>query len=156
MLKRFLAPLVVVTMAVAAPLYAQRGETFAARLDWVPIGGADRNDVAGEGAASARLAGMNLTIAGSFAGLPANVTGAKLHQGVATGARGRGVAIAALRVTGDTRGTVAGEVQLTAEQVAALRAGHLYVQVYSEKGVDPDHATLWGWLLREGGGREAR
>jgi hypothetical protein len=32
-------------------------------------------------------------------------------------------------------------VQLSAEQVDALKAGLLYLQIYSEKGVMPDHST---------------
>jgi hypothetical protein len=121
-------------------------ETFAAELGWVPIGGAERTEVSGRGAATATLTNARLTIAGSFEGLPAKVTAARLHQGVAMGARGPGKLVADLRVTGDTRGTVAGDVRLTAEQVAALNAGQLYVQIYSEKGVLPDHDTLFGWL----------
>lgn len=132
---------------VAGAALAQRAENFTARLDWVPISGAERNDVAGEGSVTGKLGGTTLTIAGSFAGLPAKVTGAKLHAGVATGARGPGTVIAELKVSGDTSGMVTGDVQLTAEQAAALKAGRLYVQIYSEKGVLPDHGTLWGWLL---------
>jgi CHRD domain-containing protein len=132
----------------AAPSLAQRSDAFTAELGWVPIGGAERANVAGEGSATATLSGSRLSITGSFDGLPAKVTGAKLHQGVALGARGAGTVIAELRVTGDTQGTLGGDVRLTAEQVAALRAGQLYVQVYSEKGVPPDHDTLFGWLLR--------
>ena len=113
----------------------------------MPIGGTERNDVAGDGKVSAKLGGTTLAITGSFAGLPAKVTGAKLHAGVATGARGRGDVVADLQVTGGVSGTIAGNVQLNAEQVAALKAGRLYVQIYSEKGVAPDHSTLWGWLL---------
>jgi hypothetical protein len=134
-------------VTVATPGFAQRPETFTARLDWVPIGGTERNDVAGEGSVSAKLGGANLAITGSFTGLPAKVTGAKLHAGVATGARGRGEVVADLAVTGGASGTVSGDVRLSAEQVAALKAGRLYVQIYSEKGVLPDHSTLWGWLL---------
>jgi hypothetical protein len=135
---------VVALAALAMPVAAQ--QPFAALLTWVPIGGAERNEVAGEGSATATLSGARLTITGSFDGLPARVTGAKLHRGPATGVRGP--AIADLRVTGGAAGTVAGDVRLSAEQVAALTAGQLYIQVYSEKGVLPDHATLFGWLLQ--------
>ncbi|HVY66075.1 MAG TPA: CHRD domain-containing protein [Gammaproteobacteria bacterium] len=127
--------------------FAQRPEGFKARLEWVPIGGAERKDVAGEGSVEAKLAGTTLTITGAFSGLPAKVTAARLHAGVAKGARGAGLAIADLGVSGAASGTVSGEVHLTADQVAALKAGRLYVQIYSEKGVLPDHSTLWGWLL---------
>jgi hypothetical protein len=136
----------IVAVVLAMPAVAQSAQTFDALLTWVPIGGAERNDVAGEGAATATLSGARLTIAGSFEGLPGRVTGAKLHRGPAKGVRGP--AIADLRVAGGVAGTVAGDVRLSAEQIAALEAGQLYIQVYSEKGVLPDHATLFGWLLR--------
>ena len=145
MCSRCLIGVVAVAM-LAASAAAQSPTAFDALLTWVPIGGAERNDVAGEGSATATLSGTRLTITGSFDGLPARVTGAKLHRGPATGVRGP--AIADLRVTGGAAGTVAGDVRLSAEQIAALTAGQLYIQVYSEKGVLPDHATLFGWLLR--------
>lgn len=138
----------IVAIAFAGTLASLRAsaETFSAELGWVPIGGAERTEVSGQGQASATLTNTRLAITGSFEGLPARVTAAKLHQGVAMGARGSGKVVADLRVTGDTRGTVAGDVRLTPEQVAALNAGQLYVQIYSEKGVLPDHDTLFGWL----------
>jgi hypothetical protein len=138
-------------MATITPLFAQAPETFTARLSWVPIGGSERSDVAGEGSATATLSGSRVSIAGSFEGLPAKATAAKLHKGIATGARGRdSPVIAELRVTGGASGTLVGDVRLSAEQLAALKAGQLYLQIYSEKGVLPDHSTLWGWLLKEG------
>jgi len=147
-------PLAALTLSAAvsiAPAIAQ--STFTTQLGWVPIGGAERNDVAGEGAATATLSGSRLSIVATFEGLPAKVTAAKLHQGVAKGARGAGAVIADLRVSGGTSGNVSGEVRLSAEQVEALKAGRLYLQIYSAKGVQPDHATLWGWLASEGARR---
>jgi CHRD domain-containing protein len=143
-------------LAAVTPLFAQAPNAFTAQLSWVPIGGAERNDVAGEGSATATLSGSRLSITGSFEGLPAKATAAKLHRGIATGARGNGAVVAELEIAGDTNGTsgtVAGELRLNAEQLAALKAGQLYVQIYSEKGVLPDHSTLWGWLLQERGAR---
>ena len=131
---------------LAASALAQSGsETFTAYLDWVPISGAERNDVAGRGAATATLARSQLQITGCFAALPAAATRASLHRGVATGARGP--AIAELTITKNADGTFNGAVELDREQRAALVAGHLYIQLHSEKGVAPDGATLWGWLL---------
>lgn len=135
-----------VLLVMAAAAHAQ--DSYTAELGWVPIGGAERASVSGAGSATAKLDGSRLSISGSFDGLPANVTAARLHEGAARGARGRGAVVAELRVTGDTKGTLRGDVRLTPEQVAALAAGRLYVQVYSEKGVPPDHDTLFGWLLR--------
>jgi CHRD domain-containing protein len=138
----------------AATALGAADATFAAALGWVPIGGAERNDVAGEGKVTATLSGSKLSITGSFDGLPAKATAAKLHLGVAKGARGPGgAAIGELRVTGGTSGTLSGDVRLNGEQAEALKAGRVYVQIYSEKGVLPDHATLFGWLASEGSNR---
>jgi hypothetical protein len=141
---------VALSLLAAASAFAQPPRNYTADLGWVPIGGAERNDVAGEGTATATLSGSRLSISGSFTGLPAKVTGAKLLRGVAKGARGSAgtPAVAELRVSGDTSGKLDGDVRLTPDQLAALEAGQLYVQIYSEKGVLPDHDTLWGWLLR--------
>jgi CHRD domain len=146
--------LTVAAIAATGALAAADG-TFTAALGWVPIGGAERNDVAGEGKVTATLSGSKLSIMGSFEGLPAKATAARLHVGVAKGARGPGggAAIGDLRVTGATNGSIAGDVRLSAEQVEALKAGRLYLQIYSEKGVPPDHATLFGWLASEGSNR---
>ena len=136
---------------LAAGAVAAADATFTATLGWVPIGGAERSEVAGEGKVTATLSGSKLSVTGSFAGLPARATAAKLHLGVAKGARGPGggVSIGELRVTGDTSGSVSGDVRLSAEQIEALRAGRVYLQIYSEKGVLPDHSTLFGWLASE-------
>ena len=141
--------------ALAATGALAADATFTAALGWVPIGGAERSDVAGEGKVTATLSGSKLSITGTFDGLPAKATAAKLHLGVAKGARGPsgGPALGELRVTGSTTGTVSGDVRLSAEQVEALKAGHVYLQIYSEKGVLPDHATLFGWLASEGSSR---
>jgi hypothetical protein len=132
-------------MAAVSSTFAQASGTFTARLDWVPIGGAERNDVAGSGSATATLSRSRLSITGSFDGMPAAATRASLHQGVATGARGP--AIAELEVTTSADGTFSGEIELTRDQRAALLAGHLYIQIHAERGVAPDNAVLWGWLL---------
>jgi hypothetical protein len=134
-------------LAATGPLLAQRSETYAARLSWVPISGAERNDVAGKGSATATLDRSRLSVMGAFEGLPAAATLASLHHGVATGVRGP--AIAALEITKAPSGMLSGEVELSRDQVAALRAGQLYVQVHAERGVAPDNAVLFGWLLAE-------
>jgi hypothetical protein len=123
---------------------AQGSDKFTARLAWVPTAGADR--VSGKGTASATLAGRALTISGSFEGLGGAATVARLHEGIARGARGR--AITDLMVTKATSGTLSGSATLTPEQLEALRQGKLYIQIHSDKGLAPDGANLWGWLLR--------
>ena len=131
--------------ALASLTLAQDAGVFGARLDWVPISGAERNDVSGGGFVTATLSRSRLSIMGCFDGLPAAATRASLHQGVATGARGP--AIAELEITQQAAGVVAGNVELSREQRDALLAGHLYIQLHAQRGVAPDNAVLWGWLL---------
>ena len=132
-------------LLLGSTLLAQDAGVFGVRLDWVPISGAERNDVGGRGSVTATLSRSRLSITGCFEGLPAAATKASLHQGVATGARGS--AIAELEITQAVAGAVAGNVDLTREQRDALLAGHLYIQIHAARGVAPDNAVLWGWLL---------
>ncbi len=141
------AALVAAALLVAgAAAGAQSGDKFTARLGWVPISGGDRANVTGKGAVTATLAGSKLSITGTFEGLVAPATVARLHDGVAKGARGP--AVVDLVITKATSGTIAGSANLTPEQLESLKQGRLYVQVHSEKGVAPDGSNLWGWFLR--------
>ena len=134
-------------VASAVPLIAQGAEKFTARLGWVPTAGPnDRVNVTGKGAATGTLSGRKLTISGTFEGLAAPATIARLHQGIAKGARG--AAITDLTISKGASGTLTGSVDLTAPQVEALRQGKLYIQLHSEKGVAPDGSNLWGWFLK--------
>ena len=143
----------VVVMAMAAAcvctalqLTAQGTDTYKARLAWVPTTGNQRADVTGKGSATASLSGKTLSVSGSFEGLAAPATAARLHRGVAKGARG--YPIFDLTVTKAMSGTISGSVALTPEQLESLKQGSLYIQLHSEKGVVPDGSNLWGWFLR--------
>jgi hypothetical protein len=140
------AALFLVAAAVPAGAVAQGGETFTARLGWEPITPAERANVTGQGSLTATLSGKTLTSAGTFEGLAAPATVARLHRGVAKGARGPSVAD--LDVTKAASGKISGAVEVTPDLLEQLRAGRLYVQVHSEKGIDKDGANLWGWLLK--------
>jgi hypothetical protein len=123
---------------------AQRTDKFTTRLAWVPTAGTDR--VSGKGTAAATLSGRVLTVTGSFEGLGGTATVARLHEGIAKGARGK--AIGDLTITKAVSGSISGSVTLTQEQIDALHQGRLYIQVHGDKGLAPDGANLWGWLLR--------
>ena len=102
-----------------------------------------RATIAGNGSASATLAGTKLSITGTFDGLKSPATAAKLNAGVARGVRGN--AIANLDVTKSTKGSITGSVDLTVEQVKGLRDGKLYIELASEKAPE---GNLWGWILK--------
>jgi hypothetical protein len=121
--------------------YAQPPRTFKARLSPVPIDVAMQATIAGSGSASATVEGNTLTVKGSYQGLRTPATVARLHRGY----RGiRGPALADLKVSGGTSGTIEGVVQLTAAQIDELARSWFYVQLHSEKAPD---GNLWGWLM---------
>ena len=153
---RIAALLFSVLLATAGTSSGQTGDKYTARLGMVPAANAAQQaSVVGKGTATATLAGTRLTVNGSFEGLPASATAARLHQGISKGARGK--AIADLTITKAASGTISGIVNLTPEQVEALKVGKIYLQVHSERGIpveqgkvqpEVDNSNLWGWFLR--------
>jgi hypothetical protein len=117
-------------------------EMFETRLSSSPLTDGTRVNIAGEGHASAQLDGNKLTVSGDFHDLASNATTAELYDGP-------GIAIPGpkafdLTVSPATTGSLTGSVTLTAKQLKALRAGHFYVQINSQKALD---GNLVGWLL---------
>jgi hypothetical protein len=143
-MRRFLIFLTLsVGLLLACPGAAQTPERYRVRLTTVPMDGGMRNTVAGNGSASATLAGAKLTVTGTFDGLKSPATSAQLHGGVARGVRGN--AIGTLEITKSTKGSISGSVDLTPDQVKGLRDGRLYIEVASEKAPE---GNLWGWILK--------
>jgi hypothetical protein len=129
-------------LAAAVALSAAAQNDFKIRLRPVPIEASTAANTTGEGQATAALSGTRLTLSGSFKGLKGPATVARLHQGAVMGVRGPAFADVAVPqvIAGDFRA----EVTLTSEQAAALRDGHVYLQIHSESAPD---GNLWGWLL---------
>ena len=143
-LERAAAVLGVAALLALQPLSgsAQSGEKFRVRLATVAMDGGMRSTVAGRGSATGVLTGAKLVVDGTFEGLLSPATTARLHRGAAMGVRGS--SFADLTVSKAPKGTVSGTVDLTPEQVRALQAGHLYIQISSEKAPD---GNLWGWFV---------
>ena len=136
-----------IAAAGLATAHAQTGDTYSIRLGRVPVANAREGaTVTGRGTATATVTGNKLTISGSFDGLSSAATAARLHRGVAKGARGP--ALGELTVSKGASGTFSGSIDLAPEDLADLKLGRLYVQIHSEKGLAPDGSNLWGWLLK--------
>jgi hypothetical protein len=118
--------------------------TFHFRLSPGPRLVGTRADTSGSGSVTAILEGSQLSLKGSFAGLLDVPTSAHLSMGSLPGVRGP--VIAGLTVSPATSGTVSGTVQLTPEQLSALRKGGLYVEIDSAKAPEGD---LWGWIMAQ-------
>jgi hypothetical protein len=140
-MKRYAVQLAATLLAVfPALIVAQAAPAYRARLSPVPIPAA-LPTVTGVGSVTATLAGMKLTVAGTFEGLASPATIAKLHRapkGI------RGPALFDLTVTPGTSGKISGSVDLSPSQVEDLGRERFYVQLHSEKAPD---GNLWGWLL---------
>jgi CHRD domain len=117
-------------------------QKFETRLTPAPFDGAMRANVQGDGHVSASLDGKTLTLTGSFTALPSAATTAKLYSGTGIGIPGD--AILDLQLSGQMEGTLSGTFTLSAKQLAALKLGHVYLQVNSQKAPE---GNLQGWLL---------
>ena len=118
-------------------------EKFHTRLAPVAMDATMRTTVAGTGTATATLSGTKLAVNGTFEGLLSTATTANLRLSRVTGVRGQ--AVFDLTVTHATSGSVSGSIDLSSDQVEALRKGRFYVEIQSEKAPD---GNLWGWLMR--------
>lgn len=117
-------------------------ESFETRLAPSPLTDGTRINVTGEGRATATLDGNTLTVSAQFHGLATPATTAAIYDGP-------GIAILGpkafdLTATNATSGSISGSVTLSGKQVAALRHGHFYIQLDSQKAPD---GNLTGWLL---------
>jgi hypothetical protein len=130
-------------ISLAVPSSGQTQEKYKVRLATVPMDGGMRNTVAGTGAATAVLTAAKLTVNGTFEGLLSPATTAAVHRGPAMGVRGSSFAM--LTVSKAPKGTLSGSIDLTPEQVQAIKKGQLYIQISSEKAPD---GNLWGWFVR--------
>jgi hypothetical protein len=132
----------VVAFLLAGFSAAKAADIYSTRLTAVAYDGAMRANVQGDGHVSASLDGQALTLNGDFSNLPSAATSVKLYSGPGIGVPGD--AIVDLTVSGQTGGTVSGTVMLSSTQLAALKRGHVYIQINSQKAPD---GNLWGWLL---------
>lgn len=125
----------------AGGLAAQSGDQFAGRLSRMPVDRAIAPTISGGGEVRATLAGSELTIIATFAGMSSAATAAHVHR--APIARPGPVAFA-VDVPQAAAGRIEETVTLTDAQLEALRDGLLYLQIHTENNPGGE---LRGWLL---------
>ena len=127
--------------AGGGPLVAQSAEEFAGRLSRMPVDRATSPSISGGGEVRATLAGSELTVSATFAGMSSVATAAHVHR--APIARPGPVAF-----TLDVPETAAGRIEetltLTDAQLETLRDGMYYLQIHT---ADNPRGELRGWLL---------
>ena len=122
---------------------AAEASGFRARLSPMPTTPQTKNTITGGGEAVASLAGNRLTLTGEFAGMSSAATMAHIHNGPPAQP---GPVVAALTATAGTSGKLSAEIELTDEQVAALKANALYLQIHSTTN---PAGELRGWLFAQ-------
>lgn len=133
--------LLVLTCLTAVATTAQTPDTFQARLSPLPVTGATVNTITGGGSVKATLRGTRLSVDGSFNGLAGPATTANLRRAPRAMP---GPIVYELTVPTERSGRLTATLDLTAADVADLRAGRLYVQIHSERAPD---GSIRGWLL---------
>jgi hypothetical protein len=140
-----LAPLLAAVLCTSVLLSTADAQSdsaqFTARLAPLPVDFRSASSITGLGQLRASLDGLRLELKGEFAGLQGPATAARLHQGPLAIP---GPAVADLQVSRASSGEVSGTVVLTAEQLQALNARALYVQIHSEAAPE---GNLRGWLF---------
>lgn len=136
-----LSACLVAVMLCAGGVLAQTGEQFAGRLSRMPVDRAIAPSISGGGEARATLAGSELTIVATFAGMSSPATAAHVHH--APIAR-RGPVAFTLDVPAAAAGRIEQSVTLTDAQLDVLRDGRYYLQIHTD---DNPGGELRGWLL---------
>lgn len=130
------------TLALAFSVSAvAQSETFRARLSPMPTTPQTVNTITGEGEVILTLDGNTLTVSGSFAGMNSAATMAHVHNGPPAQP---GPVVHQLEVTKMPGGDINAVLELTDEQVTALRNNALYIQVHSESNPPGE---LRGWVF---------
>ena len=118
-----------------------QSETFRARLSPMPTTPQTVTTITGEGEVILTLNGNTLLVTGNFAGMNSAATMAHVHNGPPAQP---GPVVHQLEVTKMTEGEISAILELSDEQVTALRNNELYIQVHSEANPPGE---LRGWVF---------
>jgi hypothetical protein len=120
---------------------AQSSNSFRARLSPMPVTPQTVSTITGEGEVILTLSGNTLSIQGNFAGMNSVATMAHIHNAPPAQI---GPVAHRLEVDSVTAGNLIGELELTDQQVEALRSNELYVQIHTETN---PAGELRGWIF---------
>lgn len=119
----------------------QAQEVYRARLSPMPTTPQTVTDITGEGEVILTLNGNALSVEGNFSGMSSATTMGHIHNGPPAQP---GPVVHRLEVTAAPNGNISAELELTDEQVSALRNNELYVQIHSENNAPGE---LRGWIF---------
>ena len=99
------------------------------------------NTILGEGEVILTLNGNTLSVAGNFSGMSSAATMAHVHNGPPAQP---GPVVHQLQASSSTEGEISAELELSDEQVEALKNNELYIQIHSENNAPGE---LRGWIF---------
>ncbi len=120
---------------------SQAQDVYRARLSPMPTTPQTVTEILGEGEVILTLDGNTLRVEGMFSGMSSMATGAHLHNGPPAQP---GPVVHTLEIDQATSGEISATLELTDEQVTALRNNELYVQVHSTNNAPGE---LRGWIF---------
>jgi Cu/Zn superoxide dismutase len=139
LISKFLSLLVVFTFTLT--LASAQSTSFRARLSEMPVTPQTVNTITGVGEVFVTLNGSTVSVSGSFEGMSSAASAVHIHNAPKAM---NGPPIGALEVTAMPNGQVSGELELTADQITALRNEELYIVIHSETNPGGE---LRGWLF---------
>ncbi len=128
------------SLSLPSGAFAQ-AETFRARLSPMPTTPQTKSEITGGGEVILTLEGTTLKVTGSFAGMSSAATVAHIHNGPPAQP---GPVIHSLTVTEASSGEISADLELTAEQLAQLKANSFYIQIHSANNPPGE---LRGWVF---------
>ena len=129
------------SLSVTLVTSVQAQEVYRARLSPMPTTPQTVTDITGEGEVILTLNGNALSVEGNFSGMSSATTMGHIHNGPPAQP---GPVVHRLEVTAAPSGNISAELELTDEQVTALRNNELYVQIHSENNAPGE---LRGWIF---------
>ena len=116
-------------------------ETYRARLSPMPTTPQTVTTITGEGEVLLTLNGHTLSIQGNFKGMSSVATMAHIHNGPPAQP---GPVIHQIGVSAASAGEISAELELTDQQITALRNDSLYIQIHSDNNPPGE---LRGWIF---------
>ena len=129
------------SLSVTLVTSVQAQEVYRARLSPMPTTPQTVTDITGGGEVILTLNGNALSVEGNFSGMSSATTMGHIHNGPPAQP---GPVVHRLEVTAAPNGNISAELELTDEQVSALRNNELYVQIHSENNAPGE---LRGWIF---------
>lgn len=123
------------------PASAMAQDSYRVRLSPMPTTPQTVTTITGEGEVILTLNGNTLSVSGNFAGMSSVATMAHVHNGPPAQP---GPVVHQLQVSEATAGEISAELELSDEQVEALRNNELYIQIHSENNPPGE---LRGWIF---------